>query len=255
MIEWHRRGRSANPLSKKCLDNASLAFESDLTSKRNSLIMALALFDLDNTLLGGDSDYLWGQFLVEIGAVERDSHEQANQRFYEDYKQGVLDIDAFLAFQLAPLAQHPRAVLEQWHRQFMADKIEAIMLDKAKALIKKHRDAGDTLLIITATNRFVTGPIAKAFGIDTLIATEPEELEGEFTGHYCGTPCFREGKVTRLKQWLSENEHSLDNSYFYSDSHNDLPLLEMVEHPVAVDADEILSNHATRYDWPLISLR
>ena len=156
--------------------------------------MALALFDLDNTLLAGDSDYLWGQFLIELGVVDGNVHERENQRFYQDYKNGTLDINAFLAFQLAPLAQHPRATLDQWHRQFMADKIEAIMLDKSKQLIKQHRDAGDTLLIITATNRFVTEPIAKAFGIDTLIATEPEEIEGEFSGNYRARPAFAKAK-------------------------------------------------------------
>jgi len=217
--------------------------------------MALALFDLDNTLLGGDSDYLWGQFLIELGVVDGDTHERENLRFYEDYKNGTLDIDAFLAFQLAPLAQHPRATLNQWHAQFMAEKIAAIMLNKARQLIKKHCDAGDTPLIITATNRFVTGPIAKAFGVNTLIATEPEEANGQFTGNYSGTPCFREGKIVRLNEWLEKNEHDLEGSYFYSDSHNDIPLLEIVDHPVAVDADDTLTNHAKARDWPIISLR
>ncbi|MBL4851821.1 MAG: HAD family hydrolase [Gammaproteobacteria bacterium] len=217
--------------------------------------MALALFDLDNTLLAGDSDYLWGQFLIELGVVDSGTHERENQRFYQDYKNGTLDIDAFLAFQLAPLTQHPRATLDQWHRQFMAEKIEAIMLDKSKQLIKQHRDAGDTLLIITATNRFVTAPIAKAFGIDTLIATESEEIEGEFSGNYQGTPCFREGKVTRLNEWLTKNHHDLNGSTFYSDSHNDLPLLQRVDHPVAVDADAALTRHAQTHGWKIISLR
>ncbi|MBL1294371.1 MAG: HAD family hydrolase [Thiotrichales bacterium] len=217
--------------------------------------MALALFDLDNTLLGGDSDYLWGQFLIELGVVDAKIQERENQRFYDDYKNGTLDIDAFLAFQLAPLAQHPRAILDQWHQQFMAEKINAIMLDKSKQLIQRHRDAGDTLLIITATNRFVTGPIAEAFGIDLLIATEPEEINGEFSGAYSGTPCFREGKVTRINEWLSNNNHDLANSHFYSDSHNDLPLLQMVDHPVAVDADEQLTAHAQNSGWEIISLR
>ena len=217
--------------------------------------MALALFDLDNTLLGGDSDYLWGEFLIELGVVDRETHNTANDRFYEDYKNGTLDIDAFLAFQLAPLAQHPRFQLDQWHLQYMQSKIESIMLDKAKALIQHHRDAEDTLLIITATNRFVTEPIAKAFGIETLIATDPEEINGEFTGRYAGTPCFREGKVTRLNQWLADNHHDLTGSHFYSDSHNDLPLLQMVDHPVAVDADEKLLSHAKQHGWRSISLR
>ncbi|MBN4078433.1 HAD family hydrolase [Gammaproteobacteria bacterium AH-315-C21] len=217
--------------------------------------MALALFDLDNTLLDGDSDYLWGQFLIELGVVNADTHDRENHRFYEDYKNGTLDIDAFLAFQLAPLAQHSRTTLEAWHQQFMAEKIKAIMLDKSKQLIAQHRDAGDTLLIITATNRFVTGPIATAFGIETLIATEPEEKDGKFSGRYSGTPCFREGKVVRLNEWRAKNNHSLADSYFYSDSHNDLPLLKMVDHPVAVDADEALTEHAQNHGWGVISLR
>ncbi len=217
--------------------------------------MALAIFDLDNTLLGGDSDYLWGEFLIEIGAVDRADHEEANQRFYEDYTSGTLDIDAFLHFQLAPLAKNSREQLDRWHRQYMKEKIEPIMLNKAKTLVKQHHDKGDTLLIITATNRFVTAPIAAAFGIDTLIATAPEEVDGEFTGNYVGIPTFREGKVTRLEEWLADSHHDLKDSHFYSDSHNDLPLLKLVDHPVAVDADEKLRSHAAKHDWPSISLR
>jgi HAD superfamily hydrolase (TIGR01490 family) len=217
--------------------------------------LSLAIFDLDNTLLGGDSDYLWGRFLVEQGHVDGAYYERENQRYYEEYKAGTLDIYEFLRFSLRPLAEHDMATLQQWRRQFMAEKITPIMLPEAAALLQKHREAGDFLLIITATNSFVTAPIAAALGVDHLLATEPERVNGRYTGEVAGTPCFQQGKVTRLNAWLAETGHNLAGSWFYSDSHNDLPLLEMVSHPVAVDADETLSAHATARGWPLISLR
>lgn len=217
--------------------------------------MPLALFDLDNTLLNGDSDYLWGQFLGEIGAVDRASYERENVRFYRDYREGTLDIMAFLAFSLRPLAQHEPAQLAAWHARFMQEKIEPCITRAAEALVDRHRAAGDTLMIITATNSFVTAPIAARFGIDLLIATEPERVDGRYSGRVTGTPSFREGKITRLQQWLQVNDATLDGACFYSDSHNDLPLLEMVEHPVAVDPDETLAAHARAQAWPVISLR
>jgi HAD superfamily hydrolase (TIGR01490 family) len=217
--------------------------------------MALAIFDLDNTLLNGDSDYLWGQFLVEKGIVDGDHYEQENQRFYDEYKAGTLDIMAFLRFSLAPLAEHDMASLQAWHREFMQEKISPIMQARARDLIEQHRHANDELLIITATNSFVTAPIAAAYGIDNLLATEPELNNGRYTGGVAGTPCFREGKVERLNAWLTETSHSLDGSSFYSDSHNDLPLLQMVDKPVAVDPDDSLAEHARRQGWPIISLR
>ncbi len=217
--------------------------------------MSLAIFDLDNTLLGGDSDYLWGRFLCEQGIVDADHYERENQRFYDEYKAGTLDIFEFLAFSLAPLAEHDNAQLAAWHEQFMREKIAPIMLPKAADLLQKHRDAGDYLLIITATNRFVTAPIAEALGVDELLATDPEVVDGRYTGKVEGTPCFQHGKVERLEAWLRGNGRNLADSWFYSDSHNDLPLLEMVTHPVAVDADETLTDHAEARGWPLISLR
>ncbi len=217
--------------------------------------MALAIFDLDNTLLNGDSDYLWGQFLVEQGIVDGPSYERENQRFYDEYKAGTLDIFEFLHFGLRPLAEHDMATLNAWHRQFMAEKIAPIMLPQAKELLQKHRSQGDFLLIITATNRFVTAPIAEAFGVDEMLATDPEIRDGRYTGEVEGTPCFQQGKVTRLNQWLAQNGRNLADSWFYSDSHNDLPLLELVDHPVAVDADETLSDHAKQRGWQQISLR
>lgn len=217
--------------------------------------MGIALFDLDNTLLADDSDYLWGCFLVEQGIVDGRTYEATNQRFYDQYKAGVLDIHEFLDFQLRPLAEHPMAVLEGWRQRYLEEKIEPILLPKAQALIEKHRLAGDRLAIITATNRFLTAPIARLYGIDELLATTPEISNGRYTGKITGVPCFREGKVTLLQDWLLQNETTLDDSWFYSDSHNDLPLLEKVSNPVAVDPDEILERHALDNGWPVISLR
>lgn len=217
--------------------------------------MTLAIFDLDNTLIAGDSDYLWGQYLVDRGIVNRDEYEAANARFYEDYKQGQLDIREFLNFALQPLAQHDPDQLYAWRADFVREKIEPILLPAARRLIEEHRSIGDTLMIITATNRFVTEPIARLYGIEHLIATTPEFKEGRYTGHYEGTPCFQEGKVTRLDEWLNQHERSLEGSWFYSDSHNDLPLLGRVRHPVAVDPDDILRQHATQEGWPVLSLR
>lgn len=217
--------------------------------------MALAIFDLDNTLLGGDSDYLWGQYLIEKGIVDQQQYEQANDHFYEQYRLGTLDIMEFLEFALRPLAAHDMQQLQQWHNDFMLNKIEEIMLPRAIELVNQHRQAGDTLMIITATNRFVTKPIADKLGIPNLLATDPEINEGRFTGKVAGTPCFKEGKVTRLNIWLEQNSQSLDDSWFYSDSHNDLPLLKLVTHPVAVDADEKLLAYAKQQHWQYISLR
>ena len=217
--------------------------------------MAIALFDLDNTLIAGDSDYLWGCFLVEQGIVDKGLYERKNRRFYDQYRVGELDIHEFLDFQLRPLSEHPVETLQQWRRQYIEEKITPILLPKAQALIDRHRQQGDTLVVITATNRFITGPIVELYDIPHLLATEAEILDDRYTGKVSGIPCFQNGKVTRLSDWLEENRHSLDNSWFYSDSHNDLPLLNRVTHPVAVDPDEVLEEHARTNDWPIISLR
>lgn len=220
--------------------------------------MQLALFDLDNTLLAGDSDYQWGQFLMEEGLLEHELHQAKNLQFYEDYKAGELDIYAFLEFQLKPLSEHKRAELDKLHERYMQRKILPMMTDKAKALVEKHKANGDVMLIITATNSFVTNPIAKAFGIDDLIGTTPEEVDGEFTGRVTGTPSFQQGKVTRLHEWLAERGQSLsdfETTWFYSDSHNDLPLMKLVDKPVAVDPDPVLKAYAEEQGWPVISLR
>lgn len=217
--------------------------------------MALAIFDLDNTLIAGDSDYLWGQFLVDQGHVDRDQYEAANARFYEQYKEGKLDIGEFLAFALQPLATHELEQLQTWRAIFVRERIEPILLPAARTLIEQHRMAGDTLMIITATNRFVTEPMAAHYGIEHLIATTPELLQGRYTGRYEGVPCFQSGKVTRLQEWLESHQATLEGSWFYSDSHNDLPLLEAVQNPVAVDPDPGLKQLAEARGWPVISLR
>jgi HAD superfamily hydrolase (TIGR01490 family) len=216
--------------------------------------MSLAIFDLDNTLLAGDSDYLWGQFLAELGVVDRASYERENERFYREYREGRLDITAFLRFSLRPLSEHPTKQLNAWHAQFMREKIEPLITAASERLVEQHRSAGDTLMIITATNAFVTAPIAARLGIPHLIATEPEKADGRYTGRVSGTPSFREGKVSRLTDWLSQHDETIDNAWFYSDSRNDLPLLELVRHPVAVDPDEALAAHAEAQGWPIISL-
>ncbi len=217
--------------------------------------MSLAIFDLDNTLIAGDSDFLWGQFLVDQGIVDKDHYEQSNARFYEDYKQGRLDIVEFLNFSLAPLAANETQRLLKWRQQFIEELIKPILLDKAQKLVDQHRQQGDILMVITATNRFVTEPIVQLYGIDNLIATTPEFINGRYTGKFLGTPCFQEGKVTLLNEWLNSHQQSLEGSHFYSDSHNDLPLLNKVEHPVAVDPDDVLQTTATQKGWPVISLR
>jgi len=219
------------------------------------LIMALALFDLDNTLLTDDSDYLWGCFLVDKGLVDKESYDEANQRFYDEYKQGTLDIFEFLNFSLKPLTIYTRHKLDELHREFMQKYIEPVMTEKGKEQIQYHRARGDFTVIITATNRFVTGPIAKAFAVDDLIATDPEIIDGEYTGRVAGTPCFQQGKVTRLNQWLEKSSHDLKDSVFYSDSHNDIPLLEMVTKPIAVDPDELLKMLALEKHWEIRSFR
>jgi HAD superfamily hydrolase (TIGR01490 family) len=218
--------------------------------------MRLALFDLDNTLLAGDSDFEWAQFLIEQGVLDREVYETRNQTFYDQYKAGTLDIYEFLDFQLKPLSRHSRAQLDAWHAEFMARKIIPMVAAGTPALLQRHRD--DVCVIVTATNSFVTAPIAAHLGVPHLIATEPEQLDGEFTGRPFGLPSFKEGKVRRLHEWLAERGQSWDDvtdSWFYSDSLNDLPLLEMVQHPVAVDPDPTLRACAKARGWTVSSLR
>lgn len=217
--------------------------------------MSLAIFDLDNTLIADDSDYLWGQFLVDQGIVDKNLYESANAKFYDDYKQGTLDIVEFLRFSLQPLADNNPEQLYQWRAQFIEDAIRPLMLKSAQQLIDKHKNRGDTLLVITATNRFVTEPIVRLYGIENLLATTPEFIDGRYTGGFNGIPCFREGKVKLLEAWLENSTETMQDSWFYSDSHNDLPLLKLVDNPVAVDPDGKLSEFASAANWPIISLR
>jgi HAD superfamily hydrolase (TIGR01490 family) len=221
----------------------------------DGIYMSLAIFDLDNTLIGDDSDYLWGQFLVDQGIVDQAQYAAANTKFYEDYKQGELDIVEFLAFSLAPLAQHEPEQLYHWRAQFIRDIITPLLLKPAQQLIDQHRERGDTLLVITATNRFVTEPIVRLYGIEHLLATTPEFIAGRYTGGFTGIPCFQEGKVKQLANWLATSGETMADSWFYSDSHNDLPLLTQVDHPVAVDPDDKLADYAKAAQWPVISLR
>lgn len=217
--------------------------------------MALTLFDLDNTLLADDSDFLWGCFLVDKGLVDKQTYDEANKRFYDDYKKGTLDIFEFLAFSLKPLTLYPPEQLTELHKEFMLKHIIPVMTEKGRTQIQHHRDRGDITVIITATNRFVTGPIAEAFQVDDLIATDPEIIDGRYTGKVAGTPCFQEGKITRLNQWLENTSHDLENSTFYSDSHNDLSLLEVVTTPIAVDPDDELKATALAKNWEIRSFR
>lgn len=217
--------------------------------------LALAIFDLDNTLIRGDSDHAWGEFMVQKGLVDPKEYQRKNDYFYRQYRQGELDILAYLEFALKPLAQHSKQALDQWQQEFMQTVVADMMLPRAIACISAHRAKGDDLLIITATNRFVTEPIAHKLGITELLASEPEYLDGQYTGEVVGVPCFQEGKVTRLESWLSETGNEHTESYFYSDSHNDLPLLKQVDHPIAVDPDDRLTQEATKRGWEIISFR
>jgi len=217
--------------------------------------MKLAIFDLDNTLIGGDSDLLWGQFLCEHGHVDGKNYQQRHEEYYADYQSGTLDIGKFLEFQLQPLAGVPLNILDRRRSQYLQEKIKPIILARAVHLVEQHRQQGHVLLIITATNRFLTEPIAELFGVRHLIASEAEMQNGCYTGKPHGLPSYAAGKVTRLNTWLHEQGYQPEESWFYSDSHNDLPLLRIVDHPVAVDPDEILRDEANKQGWPIISLR
>ncbi len=220
--------------------------------------MKLVLFDLDNTLLAGDSDFEWAQFLIAKGVLDREVHEAKNVEFYQHYKAGTLDIHAFLDFQLAPLARHTRPELDAWRDEFVATRILPIIGVPARALVQRHLDDDALVAIVTATNSFVTGPIAREFGIPHLIATVPAWDGARFTGQPRGTPAFKEGKIERVDAWLEALGYwwgSFEESWFYSDSHNDLPLMAKVTNPLAVDPDDTLRAHARAAGWPVISLR
>lgn len=217
--------------------------------------MPLTLFDLDNTLITNDSDFLWGQYLVDNNIVDPHQYEEKNRQFFEDYEQGNLDIDSYLRFSLEPLTQFPLKQLYQWRAHYVESIIQPLIAPGTPALLQKHRAQGDTLLIISATNLFVTQPIAELLGIEHIISTIPEMINGQYTGNYLGTPTFQQGKVSALEEWMNKHGHTLAGSTFYSDSHNDLPLLEQVDHPVAVNPDERLAQIAGKRNWPMIDLR
>jgi len=214
--------------------------------------VALALFDLDNTLLNGDSDHAWGMYLAEIGAVDPEEQRIKQDYFYQQYLSGNMDIMAFCEFQFSALTQHSLAQLRQWRRNFLRDVIEPMIASGKPELIETHRDNGDDILIITATNNFVASPIAERLRVETLLATTAEFKNGAYTGKVDGTPCFQAGKVERLNRWLEQSSLTLQNSYFYSDSINDLPLLELVDNPVVVTPDDRLREHAEKFHWPII---
>jgi HAD superfamily hydrolase (TIGR01490 family) len=217
--------------------------------------MRLAIFDLDHTLLAGDSDHLWGEFMIEQGLVDRDHHKHHNDKFYADYKAGTLDIAAYTRFALEPLVRLGAEKLVPLRARFVERVIDPIVAPAAPALLERHRIQGDELLIITATNRFVAEPIAQLLGVDELLATDPQQAGGRYTGEIAGVPCYREGKVRRFEQWLAERGERNEGVTFYSDSHNDLPLLRHVQRPIAVDPDDALRAEALRQGWPVISLR
>jgi len=217
--------------------------------------MSLAIFDLDNTLIGGDSDFLWGEFIGEEGIVDANAYRKKNEYFYQQYDLGTLDIYAWLEFCLEPLTRYSMTELQELHHRFMIQKIEPILLDKAQNCINRHKERGDTVLVITASTSFVTAPIVKKYGINHLLATEPEIKGGRYTGGVSGMPCFQAGKIDKLMPWLQKNEETLTGSTFYSDSHNDLPLLELVDNPVAVNADKILTQIAEKKGWEVLNWR
>lgn len=217
--------------------------------------MSLAIFDLDHTLLDGDSDYLWGEYMVEHGIVNADEFRDRNQEFYRQYQAGTLDNDVYLEFALQPLSQHSIDDLHAWRADFIETWIKPIIFDGAPDLLQQHREKGDTLLIISATHLFVTEPVARMLGVEHLLSTEPEVIDGRYSGRFLGTPTFREGKVTVLQQWIRDSGHSLAGSFFYSDSINDLALLEVVNTPITVDPDDRLRAVAEARGWQIISLR
>jgi len=217
--------------------------------------MKLAIFDLDNTLLAGDSDYLWGQFLVQRGLVDAEAYDRANRDFYAQYKDGTLDIHEFLRFSLKPLTEHPAETLHRLRTEFVDEAIRPIVSEASLSLVANHKDSGYRTLILTATNRFITAPIAELFGVDALLATTPEMKNGRYTGRVIDTPTFREGKITALDGWLAAQNKPVAETSFYSDSLNDLPLLERVDRPFAVDPDDTLHAEAEARDWPILSLR
>jgi HAD superfamily hydrolase (TIGR01490 family) len=217
--------------------------------------MTLAIFDLDHTLLDGDSDYLWGEFMIENQIVDEERYRSRNEKFYQDYQRGELDNDRYLEFCLQPLTLHSIDNLHRWRSNFVKTWIEPIIAPGSRALLDIHRSRGDTMMIISATNLFITAPIAELLDIPYILSTEPEVVDNRYTGRYLGTPTYMEGKVIALETWLANSSQNLEGSYFYSDSINDLALLEQVSFPVAVNPDEKLSLIAKQRDWLVMDLQ
>lgn len=217
--------------------------------------MALALFDLDNTLLEGDSDFEWGEFLVKKKLVDAEEYAKANLYFYEEYKNRRLDIVEYSAFSFKPLSVRTFEELGELHEEFMQTTIIPIVRSQSKATLDYHRERGDDIILISATNSFIGKPIADYFGIEHLLATDPKVVDGRYTTEIEGTPCFQEGKITRLNEWMKDNNKTLEGSFFYSDSINDLPLLEVVDTPMVVDPDDSLKTIAKERGWSIISLK
>ena len=220
--------------------------------------MNLAIFDLDNTLLDGDSDYNWGLFLIQEGLVDQKTHEDSNKKFYADYNAGKLDIYKFTEFQFKFFKNNTRKLTDELLVRYIDEVASSMITKKARELVTKHRNNGDKLLIITATNSYITKPIGKLLGIDDLIGTDLDEANGEFTGKVKGIPSFKEGKIERLNLWLKQKKLTLsefEKTFFYSDSQNDLPLLRLVSNPVAANPDDVLKKEASEKDWPIIFLK
>jgi HAD superfamily hydrolase (TIGR01490 family) len=221
----------------------------------------LALFDLDHTLIPTDSDHEWGRFMVKHGMVDAENFARENDRFYADYKAGRLDIHAYLVAMLTPLAKYSRAQLAEFHQTYMHEVIRPTIVPVALDLVRQHRDAGDLCCMVTATNEFITGPIAAVFGVDKLIACEAETVDGQphsdYTGRPTGTPSYKEGKIVRTEAWLAslgKTWSDFERSYFYSDSHNDIPLLQKVTDPIATNPDDTLRAHAQAHGWRILEL-
>ena len=217
--------------------------------------MPLAIFDLDETLLSSDSDHEWGQFLVKKGILDEQAHEEKSRFFYDQYRHGVLDVEAYFRFSCSTLTHSSRDDLDSLLAEFVSVVMAPLILPAGRKLISRHLNAGDYPMVITATIEAITAPIVENLGIQTIIAPIPEMKDDQYTGTITGVPSFAEGKVTRLMNWLGETQYDLEGSYFYSDSHNDLPLLNLVDHPIAVDPDEILASEALKRGWEVISLR
>ncbi len=220
--------------------------------------MKLALFDLDGTLLDGDSDHAFCQFVLALGWADAEAFAQRNDAYYADYLAGCLDVHAYVEFATAPWRGRSAAEQAQASQRFMAEVVQPMLKPGARALVQRHREQGDRLALVTATNDFVTRPIAQALGIETLIATDLQrDAQGQVTGAIAGVPAFREGKVTRVRDWLAGDGLSLESferSLFYSDSTNDLPLLERVSHPVATNPGPALERLAAQRGWPILRL-